>query len=251
MPLPRMTALKSAIRNPIPTDQADQIPSYQTRERSPMGVPAAFPCACRCANAGEALSTLTLILAVLATSARELRDRERSERLARKLEHEAHDRFMGAERALELQPENLLQRGLARVASQWHAPSGRLLADGAGIGRADIRRACSGLSARNLRSAYISETLWLRWRNANPALQPQVAAAVHRVLMESIESTRASRNSATTASIPPMRADFRNRATQFSQRACPQQVDSNGQLRQATNRGAQVAKSGPIARAPR
>lgn len=118
--------------------------------------------------------------------------RQAEQQAAQLRDRQAHERFLEEERQLAEQPHRLLERGLHRLAQQWLPASAELLAGGAGIGRADLLRACSTLQNRFSRSADRTvAAVWNRWIAGGDRPCPQMAHAVRRVLNDVLQQTAA------------------------------------------------------------
>lgn len=114
---------------------------------------------------------------------------------------------------MQRRPEELLLRGLDRLAAQWQTHTRELIAQGAGIGRADIRLAARLLLGNAQEPPGCIAPLWQRWLACNSHLSPEAIAAVEQVLASALAATAEQSPPIAATSEQPHKPKLRNSQT--------------------------------------
>lgn len=142
------------------------------------------------------------VLRGIAETARASRARQRAERIQRRQAEEALQRFRDAEEKILQHPTDLLIRGLERLELQCSPLTGNLIAGGAGIGRADLKNACTAFARTAPLPTDAIEAAWNHWLHARHNRPPAVITAVRRVLNDVRDATLAASKLLTTKGLP-------------------------------------------------
>ncbi len=147
----------------------------------------AIPCSCSRALGTHPFELLLVWLTLASLEARKKRACALASERRRRREIARYRRFLRDEESLACQPEMLLLRGFTRLRAQWNPQTHQLLADGAGIGRADIRLAARLLLSGSLWGPERIQSLWKDWSGVLPEEDRVVGEAVHTVLVDVLE----------------------------------------------------------------